>query len=507
MSLIGKNIEEQIWNFFKNKGLNDYACAGIIGNAHAESGLRSNNLEDTYSRKLGMTDIEYTNNVDNGTYSNFIYDSAGYGVFQFTYWTLKKGLIEYASSTNRSIGDLEMQLEYAWTLFENNYASMLKTLKNATSVSQASNAVLLQFERPADQSISAQNKRASYGQTYYDKYAGKTSDVDSTNTSSAFVMRTTKPEAGNKYYITKANGGWSNAIKGSPVDADCDVLSNCFDGSTKFITSDGIKTLIECENKNIKVLSEDGLFRDATVKNFGRQELYKITFNNGSSYFVTANHRWVVDKFSYYKGKKYQKRTIKTTLDLNSCDYIPYELAQHTRDIDENGVRHGFIFGDGSYYNDYKFTQANLCGFKREYMHDWFVDSRHITQCSNGTIHAYPYPKAYKELPKLSESQSYLRGFIAGYLGSDGCIGKDGSVRLDSSKYDVLEHIKNICAIIGIRTTSITTALRTGYGEEPTELHHIYFYRDSVDSELLLNPEHKKRFLEAELKEVKYTRV
>lgn len=500
--------EKIIWDFLKSKGLNDYGIAGCMGNLFAESGLRPNNLQDTYERSIGYSDDGYVSVVDNGIYTNFIYDCAGFGIAQWTYWSRKKALYNFAKSKNKSIGDLTTQLEFLYKELSESYPSVLKTLKNATSVKEASNVVLLQFECPADQSVSVQNKRASYGQTYYDKYAGKTTNVViNTNSNSGFKMRTTKPEAGNKYYITKANGGWSNAIKGSPVDSDCDVLSNCFDGSTKFITSDGIKTLIECENKNIKVLSEDGLFRDATVKNFGRQELYKITFNNGSSYFVTANHRWVVDKFSYYKGKKYQKRTIKTTLDLNSCDYIPYELAQHTRDIDENGVRHGFIFGDGSYYNDYKFTQANLCGFKREYMHDWFVDSRHIVQCSNGTIHAYPYPKVYKELPKLSESQGYLRGFIAGYLGSDGCIGKDGSVRLDSSKYDVLEHIKNICAIIGIRTTSITTTLRTGYGEEPTELHHIYFYRDSVDSELLLNPEHKKRFLEAELKEVKYTRV
>jgi LysM repeat protein len=40
-------------------------------------------------------------------------------------------------------------------------------------------------------------------------------------------MRTTKPESNNKYYITKSNGGWSNAIKGKPIDPDCDVLSNC----------------------------------------------------------------------------------------------------------------------------------------------------------------------------------------------------------------------------------------------------------------------------------------
>lgn len=43
----------------------------------------------------------------------------------------------------------------------------------------------------------------------------------------AFTMRTTKPGAGNKYYIRKANGGWSNAIVGSPTDSECNVLANC----------------------------------------------------------------------------------------------------------------------------------------------------------------------------------------------------------------------------------------------------------------------------------------
>ena len=43
----------------------------------------------------------------------------------------------------------------------------------------------------------------------------------------SFKPRLTKPEKGNKYYITKASGGWSPAIKGNPVDTDCDVLANC----------------------------------------------------------------------------------------------------------------------------------------------------------------------------------------------------------------------------------------------------------------------------------------
>ena len=43
----------------------------------------------------------------------------------------------------------------------------------------------------------------------------------------SFSPRMTRPKAGNKYYIRKASGGYSNAIKGNPADKDCDVLSNC----------------------------------------------------------------------------------------------------------------------------------------------------------------------------------------------------------------------------------------------------------------------------------------
>lgn len=39
--------------------------------------------------------------------------------------------------------------------------------------------------------------------------------------------RTTKPGAGNKYYIRQASGGYSTCITGKPTDANCNVLANC----------------------------------------------------------------------------------------------------------------------------------------------------------------------------------------------------------------------------------------------------------------------------------------
>ncbi|MBQ7478135.1 MAG: hypothetical protein IJT01_04445 [Selenomonadaceae bacterium] len=42
---IGISGEERIWKFLKDKGLNDFAVAGVMGNLYAESGLSPINLE------------------------------------------------------------------------------------------------------------------------------------------------------------------------------------------------------------------------------------------------------------------------------------------------------------------------------------------------------------------------------------------------------------------------------------------------------------------------------
>ncbi len=177
--LIGGSNEEKIWNFLKSKGLNDYGCAGLLGNLSCESGLKPNNLQDIYNRSLGMTDDEYVRAVDNGTYTKnqFVKDCGGFGLAQWTWHTRKKALYEYVKSKGVSIGNLEAQLEFLINELTRSYSPVLNTLKTATSVLEASNAVLLKFECPADQSVSMQNKRAAYGQSYYNKYVKKGSNA------------------------------------------------------------------------------------------------------------------------------------------------------------------------------------------------------------------------------------------------------------------------------------------------------------------------------------------
>ena len=163
---------EIIWKYFENKKFNPYAIAGIMGNMKAESNLLPNNLQNTYERSLGMTDEQYTKAVDNGTYTNFIHDSAGYGLVQWTYWSLKEGLYNLCKERNKSISDIQCQLDCLYQQLTNN--KLLGSLNAATSVRAASDIFLTKFERPKDQSEKVQITRANYGQEFYNQFAGQT---------------------------------------------------------------------------------------------------------------------------------------------------------------------------------------------------------------------------------------------------------------------------------------------------------------------------------------------
>lgn len=163
--------EKTIWNFLMVHIDNEYGVAGLMGNLYAESALRSNNLQQSYETKLDYNDTTYTAAVDDGSYDNFVKDAAGYGLAQWTYWSRKQAMLEFHQSKKKSIGDLQTQLEFLIKELSGSYKGVWSDLKNATSILDASNSVLLKFERPANQGESVQKKRAEYGRKYYDKYA------------------------------------------------------------------------------------------------------------------------------------------------------------------------------------------------------------------------------------------------------------------------------------------------------------------------------------------------
>ena len=134
--------------------------SGTMGNLEAESGLNSCIYQTSYRAKLGnISNQEYCNRVNKGTYSakSFIHDSVGFGLAQWTFWSVKQELLETCKG---KIGDLNCQLKYLIKSLKKERP--WSTLIKSNDVRTCSDAVLLKYERPADQSAAAQNKRYSF---------------------------------------------------------------------------------------------------------------------------------------------------------------------------------------------------------------------------------------------------------------------------------------------------------------------------------------------------------
>ena len=82
-----------------------------MGNLKAVSRVRNILYEESYKKKLGWSNQEYADKVNNGEYSenDFVNDKIGFGWSQWTYHTRKKALYDNCKG---KIGNLKCQLEY-----------------------------------------------------------------------------------------------------------------------------------------------------------------------------------------------------------------------------------------------------------------------------------------------------------------------------------------------------------------------------------------------------------
>ena len=173
IKISGNNTSEKLYNALIQSGATPAGASGVLGNIEAESGIRTNNVQNSTEKRVG-NDKEYTAKVDNGSYTNFANDSAGYGLAQWTSSDRKAGLLNLAKSKGLSIADEKVQIPYLISELNGAYnKSVMSVLRKTNSVQEASDVVLTKFERPADQSSAVKAKRAGYAQKYYDMYANR----------------------------------------------------------------------------------------------------------------------------------------------------------------------------------------------------------------------------------------------------------------------------------------------------------------------------------------------
>ena len=194
--------EKTIWEFLIGKTGNPYGTAAIMGNLMAESSL--NPLCATGLKKAGYNSVDqYVKDSDDGKH-DFANDGVAFGLAQWCYHTRKELLLDFAKRYKKSVGSLDIQLVYLVWEMQNKYKTAWNAVVNAADIRNASDVVMLKYEKPANTGDAAKQKRAAYGQKFYDQFAeGETEMPETTGKKKVVATENVNIRTGNGKTYTK----------------------------------------------------------------------------------------------------------------------------------------------------------------------------------------------------------------------------------------------------------------------------------------------------------------
>lgn len=199
----------------------------------------------------------------------------------------------------------------------------------------------------------------------------------------------------------------------------------CFHGDTPVVTKNGIYRIRELEGKTVEVLSKGGKYRKAEFKSFGTQSLMEVEFSDGRRILATPEHQWPV--------RKSTGGTVLVPTTRLSGRSVVRTVAPRPAQNEEfrEGVRHGFVFGDGSIYNKHRrnqFAVANFFDEKDNAVRPYFIGHGHEPRPYLGgrLVKIHGLPMHYKQLPANDASAEYWYGFVCGFIAADGSVDRCG---------------------------------------------------------------------------------
>ena len=156
-----------IYDRLRSHGMTHAGACAMGGNIQAESGIRSNNVED----RSGMGDAQYTAMVDAGGY-DFATDNGkhyGYGLCQWTLKSRKVELLQYAKNRGVSIADEDMQVDFAVHELKRDFSGLYKFLCSTDDMYTATDRICREFENPAVKNTA---KRYEFAQEWDKEFGG-----------------------------------------------------------------------------------------------------------------------------------------------------------------------------------------------------------------------------------------------------------------------------------------------------------------------------------------------
>lgn len=306
------------------------------------------------------------------------------------------------------------------------------------------------------------------------------------------------------------------------VNVDLGIFQ-CFAGETKVLTPDGAVEIRELAGRTAFVLVPspelvrltgvewEGYWKEVEFKSFGKQKLWEVRLRrNGVTKVIraTEEHRWFTVGTQFEKAGVYAERREVITRDLVVGHRLAMLFPQKavTRQLKPSsfGIAHGFVFGDGAHPTSRRTAgSVMLWGKKDRALIDYFPmcsPTKRTTEFGARGIWIGGLPLYFNDLPPMTESSSYLYGFLSGYFAADGCVGEKGYAAFASADRNTLEKVQAICTKVGIATYGIRHQTRLGKGKSPTRLYSLPIIGSSVSSDFFLLKEHRKRFVRFQYK-------
>jgi NAD-dependent dihydropyrimidine dehydrogenase PreA subunit len=275
---------------------------------------------------------------------------------------------------------------------------------------------------------------------------------------------------------------------------DPEECIDCFAPSEQLLTTEGVRSFAELENRPCRVLT-DGGFRNAVVRRFQRKPLVsvelapafeerdryggtRLTTRNISRFRrviqATPTHPWLLSDG-------------ELTNDLSVGQFVPAARFTPTRDSEQYrlGALHGLVYGDGSWNKQeirsgLHLHYVQLYGSKVAAFKEFF-DQVNFSPCldihpgyvGTGVVRA---PINLKRVVPTTSDPEYITGFVDAWLASDGDRVKAGSWRLRSTDYEALDWLELAAPIAGYVAVGSgeEASIETNFGVRSRPLRWLY---------------------------------
>ncbi len=292
---------------------------------------------------------------------------------------------------------------------------------------------------------------------------------------------------------------------------------NCFAYETPVLTDKGVFSIGELANKKkaVNVLNGNGNWSSVMFESHGKQAVHTLAFKYADNKAIskvraTKNHRWILKSGSVITSEFWL-----TTSKLKSFKKIANIIAP-SQTVDNNeyklGVLHGATYGDGSLIKESRQRyNLHLIGNKLDiipFLPNFIGEGRSYDYVNDENQRfTFESEIGLKELPNASLcSYSYLKGFFAGILATDGSIhsseGKRSVALCVYGSSELMDFLGQYLPILGITITHCKKDFGRGefsnYGERKYDVFRMNIHPSTVDINDVLRSFHLKHFYQTD---------